>query len=301
MLRWLGVSVALLACGLWCVAQAASPPVKLLLLQKTPFIGLLDQLTANASCAYSTRKLRAAYAGKALNVRRTSDGATQDIGFTSSGNLDQVSLAAFVGSNGGYVTKWYDQSGNGCNATQATTTLQPQLVAAGAINVRNKQACMLTGIGSGAGTDTWLGFGPTIAQPFVINFVFQYDTIVAGAHLMDGSSSRVLFGYGGATTYQFYLGSSAEITGTTDTTTVHGIFAVANNTASGFYVDNVLQSSLTNSLGTNGIAATEWIGQATGAAGVNAWICEYIVFPSIPGTTDRGTLHTSQSAYWGTP
>ena len=89
--------------------------------------GLLLDGLSNVACAYSTRKLRTAYSGSAIRVRRSSDSAEQDIGF-SGNELDTVSLASFVGANNGLVTTWYDQSGNGVNATQSTPGDQPPLV-----------------------------------------------------------------------------------------------------------------------------------------------------------------------------
>jgi hypothetical protein len=56
--------------------------------------------------AYSLRKLRSNYSGSAIQVRRSSDLATLDIGFTSSGDLDQAALLAFTGINNGYVSIW---------------------------------------------------------------------------------------------------------------------------------------------------------------------------------------------------
>jgi hypothetical protein len=87
-----------------------------------------------AATAYSTRKLSSAYSGFALRVRRSSDNTTQDIGFTPGGDLDTASLKTFVGGGDGYVTTWYDQSGNSKNLTQATNAQQPMLVASGVIN-----------------------------------------------------------------------------------------------------------------------------------------------------------------------
>ena len=87
-----------------------------------------------AAAAYAMRKLSSAYSGFALQVRRSSDNTTQDIGFTPGGDLDTASLKTFVGGGNGYVTKWYDQSGNGKNLTQATNAQQPTLVASGVIN-----------------------------------------------------------------------------------------------------------------------------------------------------------------------
>jgi hypothetical protein len=83
---------------------------------------------------YSMRKLNAAYTGSVVQVRRSSDDATQDIGFTANGDIDTAALKTFVGANSGFVTIWYDQSGNGINATQATASLQPRLVDAGVID-----------------------------------------------------------------------------------------------------------------------------------------------------------------------
>lgn len=99
--------------------------------------GVLDSLSTPARIAYSIRRLRGAYAGAAFNVRRSSDSATQDIGFTSTGDLNTTALLSFVGSGTGYITKWYDQSGNGINVAQTTTTLQPVIVSAGVIYTIN--------------------------------------------------------------------------------------------------------------------------------------------------------------------
>jgi hypothetical protein len=99
-----------------------------------PFVGLLD-LYPNAAVAYSLRKLRTAYTGSAIRVRRT-DLAESDIGFNSAGNLDTTALLAFTGTgslDNGFVTTWYDQSGNGKNATQGTALIQPIIVSSGVI------------------------------------------------------------------------------------------------------------------------------------------------------------------------
>lgn len=92
---------------------------------------LLDTYTG-AAAAYSLRKLRSGYTGNAIRVRRSSDSAEQEIGFAS-GVLDTASLTTFCGAGDGFVVTWYDQSENSRNVTQATTTLQPQIVSAGSV------------------------------------------------------------------------------------------------------------------------------------------------------------------------
>jgi hypothetical protein len=91
---------------------------------------VLDGLTASA--AYSTRKLRTAYSGSGLRVRRASDNAEQDIGF-SLNLLDTSSLTTFCAATDGFVVTWYDQSGNARDLTQATAGDQPQIVSGGSL------------------------------------------------------------------------------------------------------------------------------------------------------------------------
>jgi hypothetical protein len=98
-------------------------------------ISLLLDTYPNAKVAYSLRKLRTAYSGNAIRVRRT-DLAEQDIGFDSNGNLDTVALLAFVGTgalDNGFITTWYDQSTNANNATQVAAISQAQIVSAGTV------------------------------------------------------------------------------------------------------------------------------------------------------------------------
>ena len=105
------------------------------------FVGLLDTYP-NAAAAYSVRRLRIAYTGSAIRVRRSSDNAEQNIGFDGSGNLDTSALTTFCSSTNGFVTTWYDQSGNGINATQTTASNQPQIVSSGSIINVNSKPCI---------------------------------------------------------------------------------------------------------------------------------------------------------------
>jgi len=104
------------------------------------FVGLLDTYP-NAAAAYSVRKLRTLYTGNAIRVRRT-DLTEQNIGFTSAGNLDTTALLAFTGTgalDNGFITTWYDQSGNALNLTQTTALNQPKIVNAGALVTQNSK------------------------------------------------------------------------------------------------------------------------------------------------------------------
>ena len=97
---------------------------------------VLDGLSVASVAAYSLRQLRTLYSGPLINVRRSSDNTTQDIGAVS-GVLDTASLLAFCGSGDGFIAAWYDQTGNTRTGTQATASSQPKIVSAGTVLLQN--------------------------------------------------------------------------------------------------------------------------------------------------------------------
>jgi hypothetical protein len=100
---------------------------------------LLDSYPAFA--AYSTRQL-SKFSTKCMRVRRSSDDAEADIGF-SGGLLDETAIATHCGASLGYVDTWYDQSGNARNAIQATLADQPQIYDGSVVLKENgKPACV---------------------------------------------------------------------------------------------------------------------------------------------------------------
>jgi hypothetical protein len=127
----------------------------------------------NAEASYSLRKLRSAYTGDAIRVRRNNDNAEQDIGFVNN-ELDTANLLAFVGANNGFVTTWYDQSGNGRDATQSNASAQPKLVDAGVLLTKNGKPAI-----SFDGVNDFLRRGSTeilnTGNPFGIFIVLNED------------------------------------------------------------------------------------------------------------------------------
>jgi hypothetical protein len=69
------------------------------------------------------------YTGALFNVRRSAGSpSTSDIGYDVGTNLyDSATLSTFCAGVNCFVVTVYDQSGNGLNATQATTTAQPKI------------------------------------------------------------------------------------------------------------------------------------------------------------------------------
>jgi hypothetical protein len=103
---------------------------------------LLDDYPG-AAAAYSLRKLDKDYTGYAIKVRESAGNTLADIGFDSNGDLDTTALLAHTGPASGYVHTWYDQSGNGNNATQGTNANQPQIVSSGTVISRNNMPAII--------------------------------------------------------------------------------------------------------------------------------------------------------------
>ena len=87
----------------------------------------------NAKVGYSLRQLSAS-ATNCVRVRRSSDNAELDIGFAS-GVVDSASILSFASGNVAVVTKWYDQSINGNDASIPTAVYQPTIASGGVIKV----------------------------------------------------------------------------------------------------------------------------------------------------------------------
>ena len=255
---------------------------------------LLDLMSVPASVAYSTRKLRSAYAGSALRVQRSSDSTQLDIGFASNGQLDTTTMLSFVGAGTGTVVTWYDQSGNAINASAGT---QPRIVNAGVLETLNGNAA----IRFGASSTTNLLYTLSLAQPDTIAIALQRNANVANGHFTDGntSSPRQLVGVGSGT-YQLYAGTS-PLTGGVDDFNPHGILGIFNGASSLMSVDGV--TVIGGNPGTNGIGFQS-IGSgdlAGGGVAMSGWIGDYIVFGSVLDSTDQATLQANWQTQWGTP
>lgn len=186
----------------------------------------LDTVTT-AVLAYSvSRKLRTAYSGSALRVRRSSDNAEQDIGF-SSNLLDESALTTFCGAGDGFIVTVYDQSGaSGAeDYTQSTAAAQPQIVSSGAVVKKDTYPAMQQPASSDFVTlATWPGAASvTICEvwsaPSARNCVpvsaTQNSSVFSGA-AVNGESSTVLADGVGAGTQTYYKNGSLVATDGTD-------------------------------------------------------------------------------------
>ncbi|MFD2030208.1 hypothetical protein ACFSKM_07715 [Ancylobacter dichloromethanicus] len=95
-----------------------------------PFDGFTALYTA-----LGYKRLLSSHTGDILVARRSSDDDLEGFGFRADGTLDTDALLAWAGAASAYVSTWYDQSGNGRHALNATAAAQPRLVNAGVLDV----------------------------------------------------------------------------------------------------------------------------------------------------------------------
>lgn len=105
----------------------------------------LDDIVADPVIAVSVRKLRSDYSGACVRVRRSSDNAEQNIGF-SGNDLDTASLESFCSGTDCFVTTWYGQQGGdeaGINVTESTASRQPKIVTSGTVETASGKPTLL--------------------------------------------------------------------------------------------------------------------------------------------------------------
>jgi hypothetical protein len=141
-------------------------------------VQFFSDLFGMPAAAYSLRKLTP-NATNCIRVRRTSDNTEQDIGFVANvpnSPIDTAALLAFVGAGNGFVVTWYDQSTNGRNGTQSTSTRQLRIVNSGVVEDLNSLPCLNT-----FATNTFRDFQTSFSNlqnlPVSILSVFKVDTL----------------------------------------------------------------------------------------------------------------------------
>jgi len=96
--------------------------------------GLLADYTG-AVAAFSLRQLISTWTGAVVEVRR--DGGSPATADFTAVEVDDGTLTTWTGANNGFVRTWYDQSGEGFDATQTATIDQPKIVSSGTLVTSN--------------------------------------------------------------------------------------------------------------------------------------------------------------------
>jgi hypothetical protein len=135
--------------------------------------------------AYSLRLLDINYTGPAIQVRRSSDNTTLDIGFNSRGLLDTESLLDFVGTGNGYIRIWYDQSGNQNNIGRTSNANQPIIVENGSVLLEAGKPTIRFDGGQSLYNEVG-AFNTSVTSPFTILHTMK---VTGAGGLLDGDST----------------------------------------------------------------------------------------------------------------
>jgi len=211
------------------------------------FTGLLDQSFATgATAAYSLRKLKSS-ATKAVRVREDSGNTETDIGF-SGGTLDETALLNHCGSANGFVTKWYDQSGNGNDASNSTASAQPQIVSSGSVIKTDNGNPAIDWSGS---TKPFLENSSisTISQPLTLITVREHKSTSA-SELIDTLNRNVQRFIADVDNGSYRMFANSKFSYKAVDTKLHSHFLIYNGASSEANLDNQLK--VTGDAGTNG-------------------------------------------------
>ena len=258
------------------------------------FAFLLD-LYPSAAAAYSLRKLRSAYTGNAIRVRR-SDNTEQDIGFTSANVLDTTSLTSFCSGTNGFVTTWYDQSGNANDATQSTASNQPQIVSSGSVILENGKPIVSYLSTANCQLKTTASF--SISSPLQ-TFIVGKNTraISAFPYYYDFQTNRAILYYADDVTPKGLASFNGSQINSGDTSTTQGIFETLYNGASSYmYKNNSLLVS--GNTGSNGASGALFLGtRNNNGQNLHGGFQEFILYPSNQ-SANRAGISTNINAFY---
>lgn len=290
---------------------------------------LLDKLVnSKPSVAYSVRKLRRAYTGFAMRVRRSSDNAIGDVRFDANGAVSATSNIVITASGTGsltvgssltfstfysatnvFVTTWYDQSGNLRDVSQATTSQQPRIVNAGSLEVSNSKASV-----------KFTTTSATVLQATIAaSTMFTSGYIGSASLVLEASTgSTSAFGYsdGGSSRWQAHMNESTNLY--FDVGNGYNRLSYANSANAGVlrnYVliagaslmqvwvsgTNVASSAPTMSAATTSIFNIGGIPLFPGAWYHNDHISEVVIFPKVLSASELGILQADQKRFYATP
>jgi len=272
---------------IWDYSGATPPPAV------TP---PLDTYT-NASRAWGLRKLRTAYSGNCIKVRRDSDDTEQDIGFDGI-DLDTTALNTFCSGANGTITRFYDQSGNALDMVADSEVGQVKIYDAttGLVEVNNKPAAFFNGNSRYRQSQSFTHTSISVYS------VTQFTGVASDL-------SRVVWGQRSADGYTWITSDKAYIA---DTTTVHEINmtdATANqeirsytyNSSTGAYtgfIDGASDTSGTFSYGTLRTHTLVGLGSMGNySAQYKGYIQEVFYFLD-DYSNDNADIHDALNAYY---
>lgn len=257
---------------------------------------------ADVAAAYSFRRVRSAYAGALVRVRRSSDSTEQDFGAALPA-VNWAAVLAFIGAGNGFVTTWYDQGGNTRDLLQATASAQPQI---------GLLANGLPGMTFDGVNDQLVTAGFTLNQAWAFNLVYRLvaDTQTVNECVFDAitGDQGVLFRKvealnGGPYNNAMYAGALGPTSdnGVSMPVATRGVVGgTFNNASSLMEVNAATIASFTGTTGANNMDGLR-LGNSITAAGrfANVEVQEWPVFNAAHTSTQLKADNASMRSAWG--
>lgn len=255
----------------------------------------------DSSAAYSLRKL-SGDSLYAIRVRRTSDNSEQDIGFVYDSirnqyELDTATLLTFCGAFSGFITKWYDQSGNDNHLIQTTSANQPRIVSSGDIDVSNGEVAILFD-----GADDYLTLTTEIpdSRPYSCFQVSQRSSDATMAPVLSSSVGGAPFAIMEYSDNYYYTRDNFRtvISSSTDTSSNQKVLSSIQNSTSGYLWKNSDVISVDAPIGVGGIGDFVDFGRRE-TVYANGYAQELIFFAS-DKTSDVLPIQYNMGDFWNT-
>ena len=247
----------------------------------------LRELTANRSAFTSTGDTGSQTSGVwTVQIRRSSDNNQKS--FTSE-EITDGTLTTWVGSgNIGYVSRWYDQSGNSNDGYQSTTTRQPVLVESTGLVYEGSNTAIRPD-----GSDDYLFITtPHIGYSDIFTVYRATNNSSAVFRHLNVSASAGGRRSNGTWYYQDSTGTLAIGT-THPSTQVVSEFSHFSSTKSIYSNDQLIGDTATTAAPTSDIGR---VGFYTG--GGTGTLSEFILYSS-DKSTDRSNIFSNMNAYYG--
>jgi hypothetical protein len=253
---------------------------------------------AGSLAAFSTRiPAGSIYNGPLVRVRRSSDNAETDIGTLSADAngdkfLDSAALLTFVGAGNGFVTVWYDQSGNARNVSQTTVNNQPRIVNAG---VYASEINFSTAATANQGRLAFAALLTMAGYPYTTGSVVRKTATNPGIFFGNNTASSQVYRIDGTTSAQFAPGVAYGSTFNASVNVIATQTISAGNTATGWINGTSIGSS--SSVSSAGLLVD---GVATWATSQSFFAAkELVLFQGTVSTARRQALEQSQGAAYG--
>ena len=270
---------------------------------------LTSQELTDAYYVFSFNLLNASYGGNCCQIRRSSDNTTQNIGFVD-GKVDEAAITSFVGGGDGFLSAWYDQSGNGRYIYNTNNASQAKIVDAGTIvKVNNHIAPLYTSVGAGSGAsannyrfstgmsvNNDMSFFHVLSKP-ISNQVYGWQSTVSAGH------PTFIFGYNpgsGVVDAEWYAGPERYTISTSGmSTSALSLLSVTRTAPTGNVIGYFNGSQLFNNTSTqtySGVTLKNFM--SNNNDGANAHCSEFIAYTAAK-TSDVTSINSNIVNYYG--